>query len=222
MLSGGIMIFKKEKGVIDIIVKHINVMEEAIKIAKETIESYLRNDKSRATDLALKVNQMEMDSDHIQQTILDQIYKGSHFPLLRQDVYYIVKSIAKVANAISACCNLFLDQRPQIPEDMRSQIARLMEESSSSFNPLKNSLLSYLKGSFEIDNVREEAKKTQTIKMNVLMKKRELTRHTFSSSSLEPWHKIQIDQCLSSIEEISKQTGSAAEEIDLILFKWRS
>ena len=215
------MIFKKEKGILDIIVKHINMIEEAMKTSKETIKSYLVEDKSRASILVLNVNQMEMDSNRIKETILDQIYRGSHFPLLRQDVYYIVKSLARVVNAASACCNLFLDQQPQIPENTRNHFARIVEESFSSFNPLKNSLLYYLKGGFEIDGIRGEAKKAQTIKVNISMKKRDLTHQIFSSS-LEPWHKMQLDQCLSSVLEISQQVGNAAEEIDLILFKWRS
>ncbi len=59
------MIFKKEKEVIELMSKHLDKVEDCLKTAMETIETYLKGDIPEANSLAVKVAGIEGEADDI-------------------------------------------------------------------------------------------------------------------------------------------------------------
>src|SRR5210317_905548 len=114
------MLFKKEKEVIEFILKHLDLVEDSLKTGIKTIENYLENDISEAKVLARKVRNLESEADVVRYETRDKLYSGAYLPLLREDIYKLIESIDKVANAGEACCDFFLNQRPLIPAEMKS------------------------------------------------------------------------------------------------------
>ncbi len=214
------MLFKKEKEVIDLIVKHLNTVEESLATAMKCIETYLSGDISEAKALALKVDNLETQADFIRYNIRDRLYSGAYLPTLREDIHKLVESMDKVDDAAEACCDFFLDQRPEVPQDMQGEFLRVAKESFSIMEPLKEGLLNYFQGEGAVDFIREKAKEVGVKESDVDKIEWDLTRQIFTSS-LEYGHKIHLRLCLNTIVEISDRAEDAADQLELATMKSR-
>jgi len=117
--------FKKEKEVIELVIKHVDAVEECITTGVKTLEVYLSGDIKEAKILARNVRSTESQADIIRHEIRDKLYSGAYLPQVREDIYKLVESIDKVANAGEACCDFFLNQRPSIPEELTPRLLLL-------------------------------------------------------------------------------------------------
>ncbi len=133
----------------------------------------------------------------------------------------MVKSVDRMADAAGACCDFFLEQRPEIPEDFKDQFIQVIRESFNVISPLKEGVLRYLRGDGEIDTIREKAKQVRTKELDVHKMGSDLTRQIFNGS-LEPWHKMHLKHCLSAIVRKSGQARDAADELELITMNSRA
>jgi predicted phosphate transport protein (TIGR00153 family) len=214
------VIFKKEKEVIDLILKHLNTVEESLTTSIETVETYLKGDISEAKSLALKVDGIETQADFVRYNIRDKLYLGAYLPRIREDIYNLVESIDKVCNAAEACCDFFLDQRPEIPEGMKPQFLRMAQESFGILGPLKEAMINYLEGGGKIKVIREKAKQVGIKESDVDKIEWDLTREIFTSS-LDWGHKVHLNLCLDLIVEISDRAEDAADQLELAVIKSR-
>lgn len=214
------MLFKKEKEVIDLIIKHLNKVEESLATALKTVETYLSRDISEAKALALKVDGLETQADFIRYNIRDKLYSGAYLPMIREDIYQLVESIDKVDDAAEACCDFFLDQRPEIPKEMKEQFLRVARESFSIMAPLKAAVLGYIREERDAETIREKTKQISIKESDVDKLEWDLTRQIFTSS-LDNGHKIHLRLCLDTIVEISDRGEDAADHLELATLKLR-
>lgn len=214
------MLFKKEKEVIDLITKHLDKVEECLATALKCIETYLSSNIPEAKALALKVDNMETQADFIRYNIRDRLYSGAYLPMVREDIHRLIESIDKVDDAAEACCDFFLDQRPEIPEDMKDEFLRVARESFGIMEPLKEGMLGYIEGEGDVDFIREKAKEVGVKESDVDKIEWDLTRQIFTSS-LDYGHKIHLRLCLDTIVEISDRAEDAADQLELATIKSR-
>jgi predicted phosphate transport protein (TIGR00153 family) len=221
MLVGGIkVIFKKEQEVINLVIKHVGTAEECLKTALETIETYLKGDIPQAKSLAIKVDSIETENDQIRYTIQHKLYSGAYLPMIRGDIYNVVERIDKVCDAAEACCDFFLDQRPEIPEGLKPTFLRVAQESFGIFVPLKEAMVNYLEEGGKVEVIREKSKQVGITESNVDKLEWELTREIFTSS-LEWGQKVHLRLCLDTIVEISDRAEDAADRLELAVIKSR-
>jgi len=214
------VIFKKEKEVIDLVIKHLDKVEESLATALKCVETYLSGNIPEAKVLALKVDNLETQADFIRYNIRDRLYLGAYLPMVREDIYSLVERMDKVDDAAEACCDFFLDQRPEIPQDMKDQFLSVARESFSIMVPLKEGLLTYFEGEGDIDIIREKAKQVGVKESDVDKIEWDLTRHIFTSS-LDYGHKIHLRLCLDTIVEISDRAEDAADQLEMATMKSR-
>ncbi len=212
------MFFKKEKEVVQLIIQHMDKVEECLSTAMETLRTYLKGDTTKAKDLVLQVDAIEAEADLIGYSIRDKLYSGAYLPVLREDIYKLVESIDKVANAAEACCDFFLNQRPAIPEEFKSDFLVAIQESLGITAPLKRAVLCFLKGQCPIEVVREHTKEVGVKESNVDMVEWDLTKEIFTSS-LDYCHKIHLRLCLDTIVEVSDRAEDAADQLELATLK---
>ena len=141
-----IVFFKKEKEVIELILKHLDLVEDSLKTGIRTVELYLDDNINEAKVLCRKVRSEESEADVVRYRIRDKLYSGAYLPLLREDIYKLIESIDKVANAGEACCDFFLNQRPVIPTEMQPHFLAVAQESLGIIDNLKLAVLCYFKG----------------------------------------------------------------------------
>lgn len=214
------MLFRKEKEVVELIIKHIDKVEECLLTAVKTLQAYFKGDIKTAKYLSRRTDSTETEADSIRHSILDKLYSGAYLPLLREDVYKLVESLDSVADAGEVCCDFFLEQRPEIPDELKSQFFMAIQMSLGIGAPLKRAVVCFFEEDCSSEEVREYAKEIGIIESNVDKIEWDLTREIFKSS-LEYAHKIHLKLCLNTIVEISNRAEDAADYLELINLKSR-
>jgi predicted phosphate transport protein (TIGR00153 family) len=211
-------LFKKEKEVIELIIKHLDMAEDCVKTSLKAGEFYLQADISQAKVHARKSRSLESEADLIRHDIRDKLYSGAYLPLLREDVYKLVESIDKVANAAEACCDFFLNQRPAVPKEMRSHFLAVTRESLGIIVSLKLAVLCYLKGDCKIETVRDHTREIGLQESRVDKLEWDLTKEIFISE-MDFAHRLHLKLCLDSIVEISDRAEDAGDQLELATLK---
>lgn len=212
------IIFKKEKEVIELIEKHADKASECLAQAAETLGAYLVNDIQRAKNLARQVDSIEAQADMIRHDIRGKLYSGAYMPILREDIYKLVESIDKVANAAEESCDFFLNQRPEIPDDFKADYLNIVQVSMGIGESLKHAVLCYLKGMCPTEVSRGHARDIGLVESKVDSLEWDLSKKIFSSD-LDIGHKTHLRLCLDTIVEISDRAEDSADQLELVTFK---
>ncbi|HDZ24201.1 MAG TPA: DUF47 domain-containing protein [Desulfobacteraceae bacterium] len=212
------MLFKKEKEVIELVLKHLDTVETCIKTGIETVTRYLEGNIQEGKKLARNVSALETEADMVRHQIRDKLYSGAYLPHLREDVYRLVRSIDSVANAGEACCNFFLNQRPSIPDELRGDFLGVTRESLGIIDPLKLAVVCYFKGECKIDVLRGYSKDVGFQESQVDKEEWDLTKKIFIST-LDFSRKLHLKLCLDSIVEVSDRAENAADQLELVALK---
>ena len=210
--------FKKEKVVSALILKHLDMVEDCLKTSIKAGEFYLQDDISQAKVHARKSRSLESEADLIRHDIRDKLYSGAYLPLLREDIYKLVESIDKVANAAEACCDFILNQRPAVPEEMKSHFLAVIQESLGIIGSLKLAVLCYFKGDCKIETVRDHTREIGIQESRVDKLEWDLTKEIFTSE-MDFAHKLHLKLCLDSIVEVSDRAEDAGDQLELATLK---
>lgn len=212
------MLFKKEKKVIELILKHLEMTEETVKDSLKTIQYYIDGNVSEAKVWARKTRSNESEADIIRYEIRDKLYRGAYLPLLREDVYKLVESIDKVGNAAEACSDFFLNQRPLIADELKPHFLDIGKESLSIIGSLKLAVMCYLKGDCKIETVRDHTREIGIQESRVDKLEWDLTKEIFNSE-LDFAHQSHLKLCLDSIVEVSDRAEDAGDQLELATLK---
>ena len=186
--------------------------------ALNTLQAYLDGDIETAKKLARKTDSLETEADLIRHDIRDKLYGGAYMPLLRGDVYRLVESMDTVANAAEKCCDVFLNQRPVIPEELKHDFVTIIVASIGVMEPLKRALLCYLKGLCPVDVSRQHAKEVGVIESEVDNLGWDLTKKIFTSD-LRRSHKLHLKICVEHIVDITDKAEYAADYLEIVALK---
>ena len=212
------ILFKKEKEVIELILKHLDVIEDAIKSGLKAVEFYLDANISEAKVWARKTRSTESEADLIRYEIRDKLYLGAYLPLLREDIYKLVESIDKVGNAAEACSDFFLNQRPLIPDEMKPHFLEVSKESLGVIDPLKLAILCYFQGDCKLETVRDHTRDVGIQESTVDKLEWDLTKEIFTSK-IDFAHKTHLKLCLNNIVEVSDRAEDAGDQLELATLK---
>lgn len=212
------MLFKKEKEVIKLIEKHADRVENCMSLASEALRSYIIGDISKAKKLGRKTDQMESEADLIRHQVRDKLYYGAYMPLLREDIYKLVESMDVVANAAEKCCDMFLNQRPVIPEELIPDFLKIIEMAMGLGELLKHAVLCYLKGICPVEVSRQHARDIGLVESKVDSLEWDLTKKIFSSE-LEYSHKLHLRICLDALVQVSDRAEDSADHMELVTLK---
>lgn len=211
------MPFKKEKEINRLILKHLDIVCSCLQLALDTVNEYLDDHIDEAKALALKVDRSETEADVILREIMSKLYSGAYLPTLRSDIFHLVQHLDGIANAAEACCDVFLDQRPDIPKELKPHFRGIMEKSISSCTPLVEAVGSFLRNE-DPSTIQENAREVGITESDVDKEEWDLTRGIFKTD-LDYGHKIHLKQCLESITTISDRAEDASDQLQLIIIK---
>jgi hypothetical protein len=211
------MPFKKEKEIHELILKHLDGVRNCLQLALDTVKAYLDDRTEEAKALAIQVDKSETGADMVLREIMSKLYAGAYLPSLRSDIFHLIQHMDGVANAAEACCDLFLDQRPDISGELRPHFFNIMEQSVSSCTPLMQAVRSFLK-SEDPSRIQDNAREVGIIESTVDKDEWDLTRDIFKSA-LDYGHKIHLKQCLESIATISDRAEDTSDQLQLIIIK---
>ena len=212
------MIFKKEKEVIEFILKYMDVVEKCLSSAEKAIRLYIDDNIKEAKVMGRQTGDLESEADLIRFDIRDKLYSGAYMPLLREDIYKLVESLDKVANAAEACCDFFLNQRPVIPVELKPKFLEASIKSLGTYQALKEAVSCFLKGECPLEVSRQNAKNVGLKESEVDQLEWDLTKAIFISSE-DYGHKMHLRSCLDAIVEISDRAEDAADQVTLAILK---
>jgi len=210
--------FKKEKEVIELILKHVDAVEECITTAMATIDAYLKGEKDKAKKLSLQTDKIESKADLIRYEIRDKLYTGAFLPRLRDDIYNLVESYDEIANAAESCCDFFLNQRPEFPDELKPLFLEAGNQSLGIIKPLKEALLCFIKGECPIEVARHHAKEVGLKESDVDQIEWNLTKKIFISP-IDFSRKIHLKLCLDRVAMVSDKAKDAADLLDRVTLK---
>ena len=211
-------LFKKEKEVIELLLKHLDIVEECLTTGIKTIQTYLKGNTDEAKDLAKDVDRIETQADLVRYEIRDKLYAGAYLPRIREDIYRLVESVDEVGNAGETCCDFFLNQRPAIPDELKVMFQAAVRESLGIISPLKHSVACFLKGECPIEVSRRHAKEVGLKESDVDHIVWDLTKEIFTST-LDYSHKIHLKLCLDAVARVSDRAEDASDQLDLVILK---
>lgn len=212
------MFYKKEKEVNELILKHLEKVDDCLSKALRTVEEYLGGNIKEAKILAIKVDQIETETDEIRREIIGKLYSGAYLPMLRENILRLVENLDEIADGAEACCDFFLDQRPDIPEDMKPGFLKIMKDSVSSFTPLKEAIGPVFTDKVDIKNVQAKTRQAGIIESVVDKQEWDITRDIFRTG-LDCGRKVHLKLCLKSIAMISDTVEDAADELEVAIIR---
>ena len=146
------------------------------------------------------------------------MYSGAYLPLLREDILHLIEHLDKIADAAEACCDFFLAQRPDIPEEMKLDFAKIMKNSISSFTPLREAIGPFFMDKIDIQDIREKTTQAGIIESAVDKEEWDITRNIFKTE-LDYGHKLHLKLCLDSIVEVSDRAEDGADALEIMIIK---
>jgi len=212
------MLYKKEKEVNELILKHLEKVDECLKTALVTVEKYIDGEIEEAKTLAKKVDIIETESDFIRHEVISKMYSGAYLPLLREDILHLLEHLDKIADGAESCCDFFLDQRPEIPDDLKQKFSNAMKSSISCFKPLRDAIVFFFTDKVDIETIRELVKKAGVLESDVDKDEWDITRDIFNTD-LDYGHKIHLRICIQRIVEVSDRTEDAADQLEVTMIK---
>ena len=212
------ILFKKEKEVIELILQHVDKVEECIKVGMKTLQTYLKGDMQNAKQLARETDRLEGEADMIRHEVRDKLYSGAYLPLLREDIYKLVEGMDKVCNACEACCDFFLNQRPKIPDEMKQSFLIAVQESFGIIAPLRHAVRCFVKVVCPIEVTRQHSKEVGLKESNLDTIEWDVTKEIFNAD-ISYGHKIHLKLCLDTIIRVSDRAENAADQLELTAVK---
>jgi uncharacterized protein Yka (UPF0111/DUF47 family) len=212
------MMLKKERDVNFLLEKHLDEIKEWLKVSSEALSSYLSDDNEKINHLLLSKNQVHTSLEAGRQEIWQRLCNGAYFPVIRGDLYGIVKNVGRIADAATLSCETFLYLQPAIPIKIKNQLATIVRMVFFLFRPIHESVLYYLRGDDVLKVIRKNVAEFLEKRAEVNALASNLKKQIYSSD-LDHWQKSHLNDCLQSISSISSQTIETNYQIQLIMVK---
>jgi uncharacterized protein Yka (UPF0111/DUF47 family) len=212
------MMLKKEREVNFLLEKHLDEIKEWLKVSSEALSSYLSDDIDKINHLLLSKNQIHTSLEAGRQEIWERLCNGAYLPVIRGDLYGIVNSVGRIADAATSSCETFLFLQPEIPIKIKNQLATIVRLAFFLFRPIHESVLYYLRGDDVLKVIRKnvDAFLVKRAEVNTLASN---LKNQIYSSDLDYWQKSQINDCLQSVSSISTQFAETNDQIQLVMVK---
>ncbi len=114
--------------------------------------------------------------------------------------------------------DFFLNQRPRIPDELKSAFIGVVTESLGIVDNLKLAVLCYFKGECKIDTIRAHTKEIGLQESRVDKLEWDLTKAIFTSD-MDFAGQLHMKLCLDRIVEVSDRAEDAGDQLELATLK---
>lgn len=200
---------------------HIDMVGRVLDKSLITIDLYLKNDITHAKINGRQVDRLETEADSIVRNFMRCLCSGAFLPLFRKNIFQMVSSVDKVANAAENACDFCLSQRPEIPENLKGAFDDITQANMEMFPLLKEAVESLNLGIF--GNAADDEVHFQEIVKNISMNESniddlewKLTREIFNAD-LPLANKMHLHAFLSHITAISDLIEDVADRLMILI-----
>jgi predicted phosphate transport protein (TIGR00153 family) len=210
---------KKEKRLLELLLRFVDTVGECVDQAQESVIHYLAIGGPPGEELIQNVDTLESEADRLRRKILERLYAGPALPHLRDDVYRVVQLIDHVANAAEACTDFFLGERPQIPEGLKNPFREITLNAFGIYKPLQKGMESLFSPKGSLDEVQRSTKKVCEMESVVDDQESRLTQLIFADPSIDFARRLHLKQCLHQIADVSDRAENAADQLERAALK---
>lgn len=207
---------KKEKKVKQTIIDHLSVVCDTVNSMMCTIDNYVKGNYKEANDEAYKTHLAEGKADELRREIIETLYKGAFFPMVREDLVNYIAKQDKIADSAESCCDFIISQLPKVPEEFSEDLLRLSIATRETLFPLKDAVEHYfedhkkIRSSIKEVNIKEE--EADTLEWH-------LTEKIFQSKNIVLAEKMHLREFVFHIIHISDVIEDTADMLDSVVIK---
>lgn len=212
------LIFKKEKQVVELALKHAEKTGECLAIMAAAVRAFALGDLEQLADSTANVNRLETEADEILRDIRELLYSGAYLPTIRGDIYRLLSAVDKVTNKIEGCLDFVNYQKPASLDLYRSEMIEILDLTEGCFSELRKALRAFFKPKGKVEKLRGHARDVGEIESSIDSKERALTLQIFESS-LPIGEKLHLVQLVSKITKISDEIENTADGLELVSMK---
>jgi uncharacterized protein Yka (UPF0111/DUF47 family) len=212
------MKLKKEREVTFLIQKHLDNIKQWLNKTSEAVHTYYMDDIDKLKLIVLSKNEFKNSANNDRQCIWRKLCAGAYLPVIRGNLFNIANNICNIADAATQCCETFLFERPEIPQNLFHRFSSITRITFNLFPPVYESTLYYLRGTDVLKITSENANIFWKLRAEAILIEDELKREIYSST-LDRWHKNQLNMCVQSISAVSQKASEMEDEIQLIMTK---
>jgi predicted phosphate transport protein (TIGR00153 family) len=205
----------KEQEVAGMIIDLLKKVHVCIEETQKTVSHYLRGDIGNAKSSALKADHAETETDYIRRTIVDALYRGAFLPIFRVEIHNFVEKVDVIADTAENCCNFFLGQRPEIPEEFKERFLKVINDTLPMSRCLKESTENFFtQGDHEF--IKKSMTQIGISESAIDDDEWKLTRDLFTSD-LPLAEKMHLKRCLEKLTSISDQIEDTSDLLEVLL-----
>jgi len=205
----------KEQEVAEMIVDLLKKVHECIEETQKTVSHYLKGDLKEAKSSALKTDRIETETDYIRRKILDVLYRGAFLPMFRVEIHNFLEKVDLIADNAETCCDFFLGQRPEIPEEFKERFLKIIDDTLPMSRCLKEATENFfIKGDHEF--IKKNMTQIGMTESAIDDDEWKLTRDLFTSE-LSLAEKMHLKRCLEKLTSISDQIEDTSDWLEVLL-----
>ncbi|MBU2677047.1 MAG: DUF47 family protein [Gammaproteobacteria bacterium] len=212
------LIFKKEKQVVELALRHADKTGESLKIMVGAVNAFALGNIDHLAEHAAQVNNLETEADGILREIRELLYSGAYLPTIRGDIHRLLSAVDNVTNKIEGCLDFVNYQKPASLDAFHAEMTDILGLTEICWSELRSALRAFFKPKGKVEELREHARKVGEIESSIDAKERALTLQIFESE-FPIGEKLHLVQLLSRITQISDQIENTSDELELLSLK---
>ncbi|ASJ16977.1 TIGR00153 family protein [Thermococcus chitonophagus] len=212
------MFGEKESDVFTKIRKHLEAVEDTLKSFREMFEEYINGNIEKSEEILKKVEKNEGKADDLRREIELMLYAGAFIPANRGDYIRLSELVDNIADAAESAAHTLIFARPNVPEDLKDELVKLVEESLKTFEYLKLSVLAL---ESDVDEALRLAKETEVQEESADKVEYAVLRRIFSCQNISTYAKLIWNQVVTKIGDIADRAEDASDHIMLMAVKRR-
>ena len=211
-------IFKKEKQVVELALKHADKTDECLEILSSAVRAYAVGDVSGIESSMHRVTELETRADELVREIRELLYSGAYLPTIRGDVHRLLRATDKIANRAEDCLEFVSLQRPQGIDGHAEKLRELLDNTATCYEEYHLGLRAFFKPKGKVEELRDKVREVGALESKIDNLERSLLRSIFDSD-IDLANKQHLTRLVTRIVRISDQIENAADVLELLSMK---
>ena len=211
------MLWKKQKRIEDLVLKHLEKVEESLAHYQQALAAYLDGDIDKAGELAFATHTAEGRADDVRREVEAALLGGALLASSRGETLEVVEQVDKLANAGEETLDYLLLQQVEIPEDVKPFIRDIAAKTAEIADEVHASMHLLFEN---MDAATEHTKQIEIKESEVDRIEREAVKTIFKMGIDLAW-KLQIYGLIEELVEISDRAEDLSDRIDMVIARRR-
>lgn len=211
------MLWKKQKRIEDLVLKHLEKVEESLAHYQEALAAYLDGDINKASELAFATHTAEGRADDVRREVEAALLGGALLASSRRDTLEVIEQVDKLANAGEETLDYLLLQQVEIPADVKPFIRDIAAKTAEIADEVNSSMHLLFEN---MDAATEHTKQIEIKESEVDRIEREAVETIFKMD-IDLARKLQIYGLIEELVEISDRAEDLSDRIDMVVAQRR-